>query len=284
MHMRTRGALLTVGAVVLAMSAPASAQESADAGCSGPTDHVQVTSGNARFAQTFVVQNGGQISSAQVTIDHQSGVGDYVIALVDAPGGIPGQTTLASVTVPDASIPGGPNVAVTATFPAPLPVNSGEQYAVMITRPGSTDLTVRDRIDNPCPGALFLAGAPPAPYSAIGFGQSDMLFTIFVSPRPPEPQAGDASAPDTTITDGPPPKTKKKSATIAFSGTDARAVASFQCKLDDDQFEACMSPKTYSRLKKGKHTVEVRAVDAAGNVDPTPASRSWKIKKKRKKK
>jgi len=26
----------------------------------------------------------------------------------------------------------------------------------------------------------------------------------------------------------------------------------------------------------------VRAVDAAGNVDPTPATRTWKVKKKKK--
>ena len=77
---------------------------------------------------------------------------------------------------------------------------------------------------------------------------------------------------------------KSKSATFAFTGSDARAVASFQCKLDSGSFETCTSPKTYSKLKKGKHAFEVRAVDAAGNVDPTPASRSWTVKKKKKKK
>ena len=100
----------------------------------------------------------------------------------------------------------------------------------------------------------------------------------------PSPAGGDASPPDTTITEGPSGKTRSKTATIAFSGTDARAVAGFQCRLDGGSFEPCSSPKTYSGLKKGRHTVEVRAVDEAGNVDPTPASRSWTIKKKKKKK
>ena len=99
----------------------------------------------------------------------------------------------------------------------------------------------------------------------------------------PEPQAGDTSPPDTTITGGPSAKTKKKTATIAFSGSDARAVAGFQCRLDDGAFEACSSPKTYGGLKRGRHTVEVRAIDLAGNVDPTPASRGWKVKKRKKK-
>ena len=42
----------------------------------------------------------------------------------------------------------------------------------------------------------------------------------------------DTAAPDTTITKGPKDKTKKKQATFEFTGTDARAVASFQCSLD----------------------------------------------------
>ena len=101
---------------------------------------------------------------------------------------------------------------------------------------------------------------------------------------PPAPEAPtDAAPPDTTITDGPPGRTKKRSATIAFSGSDAREVAGFECRLDGGAFEACASPKTYAGLKKGAHTVEVRAVDVAGNVDATPASHAWKVKKKRKK-
>jgi hypothetical protein len=99
----------------------------------------------------------------------------------------------------------------------------------------------------------------------------------------PDPASGDTAPPDTTISAGPEGKTKKKSATFAFSGTDARAVAGFQCRLDAGAFEPCTSPKTYSKLKKGRHTVEVRAVDAAGNVDPTPATRTWKVKRKKKK-
>jgi Bacterial Ig-like domain/WD40-like Beta Propeller Repeat len=61
---------------------------------------------------------------------------------------------------------------------------------------------------------------------------------------------------------------------VAFSSNDEEAT--FECKLDDGNFEPCTSPKEYPDLAEGSaHTFEVRAVDTAGNTDPTPASRTW---------
>jgi hypothetical protein len=109
-------------------------------------------------------------------------------------------------------------------------------------------------------------------------------FSIEQPPPPDEPPAEpDASPPDSTITGGPKKKTKKKTAEFAFNGTDARVVAGFQCSVDGAPFVPCSSPFT-TKVKKGKHNFRVRAVDAAGNVDPTPASYDWKVKKKKKKK
>src|SRR5262249_58593905 len=68
------------------------------------------------------------------------------------------------------------------------------------------------------------------------------------------------------------------SASFTFSGTDSgTGVASFECKLDGGSFAACTSPKSYSSLADGSHTFQVRAIDGAGNVDPTPASFTWTI-------
>ena len=94
------------------------------------------------------------------------------------------------------------------------------------------------------------------------------------------PPPGDAAAPNATITKGPKNKTKKKTATFHFSGIDARVLAGFQCSLDGGAFAACTSPHTV-KVKKGKHTFSVRATDQAGNVDGTPATDSWKVKRKR---
>ncbi|HEY8002060.1 MAG TPA: hypothetical protein VID76_08995, partial [Solirubrobacterales bacterium] len=59
------------------------------------------------------------------------------------------------------------------------------------------------------------------------------------------------------------------------------AGSTFECALDKAAFAPCTSPKTV-KAKKGKHTFSIKAKDAAGNVDGSPATYSWKVKKKRK--
>jgi hypothetical protein len=92
--------------------------------------------------------------------------------------------------------------------------------------------------------------------------------------------AGDTTPPDTTITSGPPNPSTDSSASFSFTGTDnvtASASLTYECKLDAQAFAACTSPQPYSALTDGSHTFQVRAKDAAGNVDPTPASQTWQI-------
>ena len=88
----------------------------------------------------------------------------------------------------------------------------------------------------------------------------------------------DTTAPETTIDSGPKKKTTKKKAKLKFS---ANEPATFVCKLDKKDFQPCGSPSKFKAKKFAKHKVLVRAVDLAGNVDPTPAKRKWKRKHKR---
>ena len=49
----------------------------------------------------------------------------------------------------------------------------------------------------------------------------------------------------------------------------------FSCRVDAGSWNECDTPLLYALLPEGSHTIEVRATDAAGNVDATPAARSW---------
>lgn len=84
----------------------------------------------------------------------------------------------------------------------------------------------------------------------------------------------DTVAPETSITAGP-KKYGTGIATFEFESNEQNAM--LECRLDQAQFETCASPKTYTGLAPGKHSFRVRAVDGAGNTDPTPASREWEV-------
>ena len=85
----------------------------------------------------------------------------------------------------------------------------------------------------------------------------------------------DRAAPETTITSGPRRRTRKRRATFGFTADEPGS--SFECRLDGRRFVACGSPRTYRRLARIRHRFAVRARDSAGNTDPTPAIRRWRI-------
>jgi len=96
----------------------------------------------------------------------------------------------------------------------------------------------------------------------------------------------DAEQPDTTIAsavDGSGASLPNNGATLSnditlsFSGTDNVAVAGFEGRLDGAAFAPITSPKIYSSLALGPHVFEVRAIDASGNPDVTPALFAWTV-------
>src|SRR5215216_711063 len=87
----------------------------------------------------------------------------------------------------------------------------------------------------------------------------------------------DRKPPNTRIKGGPSGTTSSRTARFTFAATERRS--RFECKLDKRRFARCRTPKSYAQLRSGRHTFLVRAVDRAGNVDLSPARRTWITKR-----
>ena len=83
--------------------------------------------------------------------------------------------------------------------------------------------------------------------------------------------------PDTMITSGSSGTITSNTATFAFSSSDTNS--HFECKLEPTEtaFSSCASPKSYGGLLNGSYTFSVRAIDAAGNIDASPATSSFTV-------
>ena len=90
------------------------------------------------------------------------------------------------------------------------------------------------------------------------------------------PPPADTAPPETSITSGPVEGGTSSSTSSRFAFS-SEAGATFECRLEGASFTPCSSPKDYTGLADGPHAFEVRARDAAGNLDPTPARRTWVV-------
>jgi hypothetical protein len=87
--------------------------------------------------------------------------------------------------------------------------------------------------------------------------------------------AGDHRAPQTKIRKG--PRGKVEATTVTFRFKSSERHSTFECKLDRGRYKRCRSPKRLRHLERGKHVFRVRATDGAGNPDPTPAKRRFRV-------
>ena len=87
-------------------------------------------------------------------------------------------------------------------------------------------------------------------------------------PAPPQ----DRKPPRTRIVHRPPDviKTSARVRRVSVRFSAGEPGASFRCKLDRRPYRLCTSPRVYY-LTRGRHIIHIRAVDAAGNADRTPA-------------
>jgi chitodextrinase len=92
-------------------------------------------------------------------------------------------------------------------------------------------------------------------------------------PLAPPPPPADVTPPETTITSGP----SRSGGDATFEFVSSETGSTFECSRDGGPYASCTSPKRYTGLPSGTHAFRVRARDAAGNVDSSPATRTWTV-------
>jgi hypothetical protein len=85
----------------------------------------------------------------------------------------------------------------------------------------------------------------------------------------------DTLALQTQLVKGPGGELADGKAKFRFLSSEASSI--FVCKLDKGKAVRCASPKRYGGLKPGKHKFKVWAIDAAGNKDPSPAKKTFRV-------
>jgi hypothetical protein len=128
-------------------------------------------------------------------------------------------------------------------------------------------------------GTPFLDGAPGSDGGSGRNGDAGQ-HSVNGSPgegiNPDHNSATDTIPPDTNIDSGPSGNTSDDTPTFTFSSNEPGST--FQCRFDiDPGFFGCESGITTTPLAPGPHTFKVRAIDAVGQEDPTPASRSFTV-------
>jgi M6 family metalloprotease-like protein len=200
----------------------------------------------------------------------QTGFGSGTVTAVLDLGFAPPVSDSEPVTVTDLTAP---DTGISSAPPA-LSASAGASFSFTCSEASCSFECMLD--DQPWSGC-----SSPAAYAALPNGTHTFLVRAkdLAGNIDPTPSSFswtiDTAAPETKISFFPANPNKQSSATFAFSCSESPC--SFECKLDGSTWSTCASPKTYSPLAKAQHTFQVRASDAAGNTDPTPATHTWTI-------
>ncbi|HKG35173.1 MAG TPA: Ig-like domain-containing protein, partial [Solirubrobacterales bacterium] len=195
--------------------------------------------------------NGGDSAVVSITVtcvdDDPVAVGDSVTVAEDA-----GATAI-DVLANDTDIDGGPMSVGSKSSPA---------HGTATITGGGSAVSYQPAAD--------YCGADSFTYTLNGGSTATVTINVTCVDDP----IVDTLAPGTSLRKKPAKVTRKRKAKFRFASTEAGST--FLCKLDRKPYRPCLSPATFT-VRPGKHRLRVKAVDAAGNVDATPASYRWKV-------
>jgi hypothetical protein len=128
---------------------------------------------------------------------------------------------------------------------------------------------------------ISIYGTPQMEATEPSMASFGLFISAALPPLPPTRLPAIFSGPSSDTT---PPETMIDRSTLRVAARMARFWFSssepaqrFFCRLDRGDFKPCGSPRTYKRLKAGRHAFRVKAVDTAGNVDGSAAVAHFKI-------
>ncbi|HTN25761.1 MAG TPA: Ig-like domain-containing protein, partial [Solirubrobacteraceae bacterium] len=157
---------------------------------------------------------------------------------------------------------------------------------------GTSDTTPTFAFSSSEAGSTFAcsidAGEPVAcdsPFTAAALADGEHTFAVAATDALGNTAAApavrtftvDTAAPQTAVADGPPEGGTTTDSTPAFAFSSDAPGSTFECSIDGGAAFDCASPYTPTALADGEHTFAVTAIDASGNRDPTPTTRSFRV-------
>lgn len=123
----------------------------------------------------------------------------------------------------------------------------------------------------------------PQPPDQGGVVPPEVMVPVTEKPNPPpesKPRSAQGKAPTTFFRQKPPKSlsTKNRLARVVFRFGSNDADATFLCKLDRQPFRACRR-RVVRRLAPGPHVMRVKARDAEGRTDATPAVYRFRVER-----
>ncbi|MBK8254220.1 MAG: hypothetical protein IPK82_16325 [Polyangiaceae bacterium] len=130
-------------------------------------------------------------------------------------------------------------------------------------------------------GAAFISCGQTLSTFALGDGQHTIAVRAKDAAGNVDPTPAtytwvvDTTAPDTTIPTAEPNPTNDPTGDFTFGSNEMNVT--YECSVDGGAFAVCTQTFSTAALADGSHTISVRAKDAVGNVDPTPATYTWVV-------
>jgi hypothetical protein len=178
-----------------------------------------------------------------------------------APGKVSATQAVGVAAPPDTVAPD-----TTITTAPQLLVRSTQATIAFASEPGA-------RFECSLDGSPFAACTSPVRRSALAQGKH--VFLVRAVDAAGNPDASAARVAWTVDTVAPRTRIKSRSPRAVWFTAGERGVR-YRCSLDGRRFADCRSPYRLGKLRPGRHTLRIRATDAAGNVERRPVALTWR--------